>query len=233
MQASPCNDQDEQGKPRHMKNLLGGLAASINAGRPANSVCEQWERSSTKTSCRSERLRGREAGTWGEMCKRAAGEITHSACHGITTEKGWCLEELKYIRSVLKLWAEVIYGSAAVQTPILTAASTMAQISKNLITLLLFFPLRIATLRPQPLFRTHGKPFLLKRSQLKLVNTQKMLQYEQVWHVEKRIVAAVFPPTALQLCNISCESSFLRKMLMLMWLTQTLKWTGEKTDFAF
>lgn len=33
----------------------------------------------------------------------------------------------KYIRSVLKLWAEVIYGSAAVQTPILTAASTMAQ----------------------------------------------------------------------------------------------------------
>lgn len=103
MQASPCNNQDEQGKPRHMKNLLGGLAASINAGRPANSVCEQWERSSTKTSCRSERLRGREAGTWGEMCKRAAGEITHSACHGITTEKGWCLEELKYIRSVLKL----------------------------------------------------------------------------------------------------------------------------------
>lgn len=127
MQASPCNGQDEQGKPRHMKNLLGGLAASINAGRPANSVCEQWERSSTKTSCRSERLRGREAGTWGEMCKRAAGEITHSACHGIKTEKGWCLEELKYIRSVLKLWAEVIYGSAAVQTPILTAASTMAQ----------------------------------------------------------------------------------------------------------
>lgn len=62
MQASPCNDQDEQGKPRHMKNLLGGLAASINAGRPANSVCEQWERSSTKTSCRSERLRGREGG---------------------------------------------------------------------------------------------------------------------------------------------------------------------------
>lgn len=67
---------------------------------------------------------------------------------------------------------------------------------------------------------------------MKLVNTQKMLQYEQVWHVEKRIVASVFPPTALQLCNISCESSFLRKMLMLMWLTQTLKWTGEKNRFC-
>lgn len=64
---------------------------------------------------------------------------------------------------------------------------------------------------------------------MKLVNTQKMLQYEQVWHVEKRIVASVFPSTAIQLCNISCELLFLRKMLILMWLTQRLKWTGEKS----
>lgn len=26
-----------------------------------------------------------------------AGQITHSTCHGIKTQKGWCLEELTFL----------------------------------------------------------------------------------------------------------------------------------------
>lgn len=62
-QSSPrkAKTKDVWGKPRHMKNLLGGLAANSNPGRPANWVCEQWEPSSTKTSWRTEGGRVRQA----------------------------------------------------------------------------------------------------------------------------------------------------------------------------
>lgn len=60
-------------------------------------------------------------------------------------------------------------------------------VSKNLIILFLYTHfLGTSPLRPQPLFRSHGKSFLLKHSQLKPVDTQKMLQCEQIWHVEKK-----------------------------------------------
>lgn len=57
----------------HEEPIRGPKQPAATPGRPANSVCEQWEPSSTKTSCRSERLG--EGGREGGKDKREASQI--------------------------------------------------------------------------------------------------------------------------------------------------------------
>lgn len=127
----------------HEEPIRGPKQPAATPGRPANSVCEQWEPSSTKTSCRSERLGegGRERGGKGQARSKPDSPIRPAT---VSKHRGaWCLEELafpvlslyltkKYIRLVhlmwpaQNIWAEVIDGSAAARRASLTAALTIA-----------------------------------------------------------------------------------------------------------